>query len=284
MHQKWDNKIKATWNLIKGITENTNFDAFEPDTVKIRILLVLGFATRISNFYKKALSLKEIEEILEDDSFYDDLKNSNYVDIVIIPPDVHELSDEEQFDDDVGLNDASSVDDVVGTLEIRVISKEPNISTNVASTSKKNELNSFLDILLLSGYKALPSERMYWSNNNDLGCPVVKATMSKIATERSVLLDAAIDVSKWPLIMMPYHHWPLCRHTVEKKRRKISVSQLAVIKTYNKSMGDQEIGEENYPEKSLQKSTKWQYRALQCQTGYTTLVKRNSLKTRIREH
>ncbi|KAF2879122.1 hypothetical protein ILUMI_27052 [Ignelater luminosus] len=53
------------------------------------------------------------------------------IDIVIIPPDVDELSGE-QCDDDVGLNDAPSVDDVVGTLEIHAITKEPNKSTNVA--------------------------------------------------------------------------------------------------------------------------------------------------------
>ncbi|KAF2880203.1 hypothetical protein ILUMI_25969 [Ignelater luminosus] len=73
---------------------------------------LLGFATTMSNSYKKALRLKEIEEILKDNSFYDDLENSNNIDTVIIPPDIDELSDE-QFHDNVGRNDAPSVDVVV---------------------------------------------------------------------------------------------------------------------------------------------------------------------------
>ncbi|KAF2904939.1 hypothetical protein ILUMI_01235 [Ignelater luminosus] len=238
--------------------------------------------TKKIRYYKKALSLKEIKEVLEDDFYYDNLEISNNIDIVIILRDVDELS--EEFDDDVRLNDVPSVDEVVKRLEIHAIIKESNISTNPLWEKQKSsyskfenseteyktgsediikkygnhtelfqeilksdvcerivkktvrysaskiesssifstdELNSFLGILLLSGYIALPLERMYWSNDDDLGCPVIKATMNQNRFTNYDAISSLATVHKY------------CR----KKKKKIPVSQPAAIKSYNKSMG-----------------------------------------------
>ena len=41
------------------------------------------------------------------------------------------------------------------------------------------EINKFIGIILLSGYHILPSERSYWSNQPDLGVPIVTGAMSR---------------------------------------------------------------------------------------------------------
>jgi len=43
----------------------------------------------------------------------------------------------------------------------------------------RNEICRLLGILLLSGYHSLPNETDYWSNQPDLGVPVVTASLSK---------------------------------------------------------------------------------------------------------
>ena len=47
-----------------------------------------------------------------------------------------------------------------------------------------DDIKSFLGILLLSGYHKLPSERHYWSNDEDLGVSLVKAAMSRNCFQR----------------------------------------------------------------------------------------------------
>ena len=42
-----------------------------------------------------------------------------------------------------------------------------------------NELKAFIGVLLLSSYHKLPSERYYWSNNEDLGISLVKNALSR---------------------------------------------------------------------------------------------------------
>ena len=46
-------------------------------------------------------------------------------------------------------------------------------------TLSKEELKSFLGILLLSGYHKVPSERHYWSTEEDLGVDIVKNALSR---------------------------------------------------------------------------------------------------------
>ena len=41
------------------------------------------------------------------------------------------------------------------------------------------ELKAFICILLFSSYHKLPSERHYWSNDEDLGVSIVKNAMSR---------------------------------------------------------------------------------------------------------
>ena len=41
------------------------------------------------------------------------------------------------------------------------------------------ELKAFIGILLYSGYSPLPSERMYWSNDDDLSRPIVRQAMTR---------------------------------------------------------------------------------------------------------
>ena len=42
-----------------------------------------------------------------------------------------------------------------------------------------NELKAFIGVLLLSSYHKLPSERYYWSNDEDLGISLVKNALSR---------------------------------------------------------------------------------------------------------
>ena len=60
--------------------------------------------------------------------------------------------------------------------------------TNQFATSDKNdrtflanvdEIGKFLGILIHSGYKSYPEERIYWSNSEGLGCELVKNSMSR---------------------------------------------------------------------------------------------------------
>ncbi|XP_035216457.1 piggyBac transposable element-derived protein 3-like [Stegodyphus dumicola] len=90
-----------------------------------------------------------------------------------MPPDVDELTDEEQFDDDnLG---TPVVSDVAGTLEIRM----PDDNDNPIISDKKKENNSRKRFLILSGYHTLPSERDYWAEADDLGVTIVKNAMTR---------------------------------------------------------------------------------------------------------
>lgn len=54
------------------------------------------------------------------------------------------------------------------------------MSKNDASfTFSIEELKVFLGVLLLSGYRRLPSEEMYWSYDEDVTCPLVRKAMSR---------------------------------------------------------------------------------------------------------
>ena len=49
---------------------------------------------------------------------------------------------------------------------------------NVNFDLHKAELLRFFSIIILSGYHKLPSERDYWSNQPDLGVPIVSEALS----------------------------------------------------------------------------------------------------------
>ena len=208
----------------------------------------------------KALTMNEIAEELqkyEENSDNDDDDNFGYV--IIVPPDVDALTDEEDITDDE-MGDVL-VQDVPGTLEIHTKDNDQNeadefdrpkptkkrklcesvpkwkhvspkyikgrarddhdqshlpemkealeFSTPVeifeelmtpeiydhivketvryATTYKNamdfimtsNELKAFIGVLLLSSYHKLPSERYYWSNDEDLGISLVKNALSR---------------------------------------------------------------------------------------------------------
>ena len=208
----------------------------------------------------KALTMDEIAEELqkyEENSDNDD--DDNFGDVIIVPPDVDALTDEEDIADDE-MGDVL-VQDVPGTLEIHTKDNDQNeadesdrpkptkkrklcksvpkwkhvspkytkgrarddhdqshlremkealeFSTPVeifeelmtpeiydhivketvqyATTYKNamdfimtsNELKAFIGVLLLSSYHKLPSERYYWSNDEDLGISLVKNALSR---------------------------------------------------------------------------------------------------------
>lgn len=67
---------------------------------------------------KNALSLAEVEEIINADDFYRSDEEDN-LDIILIPPTVDEITDEEEVDDDTTLIDAPEIHDAAGTFEIK---------------------------------------------------------------------------------------------------------------------------------------------------------------------
>lgn len=205
---------------------------------------------------RKALTVEEMRDIIEDPNFWvsDDRAT---IDIVVLPPEVDYITDEDEADEDVV--GVAEVRDVPGVLEveeeekIEVIPiskkscKKQRLSTSVALWRKcppkynfpeaefsnieqvkiqklrqdlgsltplqlfekfiteellehirgetiryakcvKNnpdfsidveELKVFLGILLFSGYHHVPSERMFWSRDEDLGIAIVQKAMSR---------------------------------------------------------------------------------------------------------
>ncbi|XP_068243692.1 piggyBac transposable element-derived protein 2-like [Palaemon carinicauda] len=56
-----------------------------------------------------------------------------------------------------------------------------------------DELKTFIGILLFSGYHKVPSERDYWSSEEDLGVPIIQKAMSR---NRFQLLKSVIHFCK----------------------------------------------------------------------------------------
>ncbi|GFW33192.1 piggyBac transposable element-derived protein 2 [Trichonephila clavipes] len=139
--------------------------------------------------------------------------------MIALPPEVDELTDEEGFDDTETLD--PSVRDVAGSIEISVPyenhddHREADLSNKIKNevawnqdqihlrktylehilteTEKyakqwKNkpdfsltieELKTFIGFLIFSGYHTLSSERDYWSDEEDLMVPIVKNSMTR---------------------------------------------------------------------------------------------------------
>ena len=72
------------------------------------------------------------------------------------------------------LFDKTTVDNLVDQTELYAVRDKncPDFSID------KHEMFRFLGILILSGYHTLPEETHYWSNQPDLGVPIVSETMS----------------------------------------------------------------------------------------------------------
>ncbi|XP_072399461.1 uncharacterized protein [Diabrotica undecimpunctata] len=93
---------------------------------------------------KRPLSVKELQAILEDDS---DLEEADEIDAVYIPPLVNVLTDEEDLDDNL-LIEEEALTDIAGTFEIYTRSREeaktPTESILEPSTTrgKKRKVNS----------------------------------------------------------------------------------------------------------------------------------------------
>ena len=60
---------------------------------------------------------------------------------------------------------------------------------NINFDLRKAELLRFFGIIILSGYHKLPSERDYWSNQPDLGVPIVSEA-------RSIIIIIALFISR----------------------------------------------------------------------------------------
>jgi len=85
---------------------------------------------------EKPLSTAELLAILDED---EELLQSEIVDAVYIPPIVDEITDEEDFDDDIREN-VINLPDVTGTYEIHVISPDTSedlVNQSIPSSSKK---------------------------------------------------------------------------------------------------------------------------------------------------
>lgn len=78
--------------------------------------ILYTFVSDMSNYeYKRPLSIAELQALLEEDD--DDLLNADSIDAVYIPPEVDEITDEEDINDEL-LVEEESVADVAGTFEI----------------------------------------------------------------------------------------------------------------------------------------------------------------------
>ncbi|KAF5301629.1 hypothetical protein FQA39_LY10676 [Lamprigera yunnana] len=71
----------------------------------------------------KCLTTREIEDILEDPAFWEDMNNNDVdadeIQIVIVPPEPDELTDIKNFEED-NLENEEEVKDIAGTLEVFV--------------------------------------------------------------------------------------------------------------------------------------------------------------------
>ena len=206
-----------------------------------------------------ALTVEEAINILFQDDEDDEIENA---DVIIIPPDVDELTDEEDISEDI--IEEVSVQDVPGSLEVQVNQQPIENPTKDRGASAKSsrkkrkfcntepiwkhknpeyskvkerseqykenlqeikeslhnlsplelfeklmshgiydhilketvryassyrnkceftlgidELKTFIGILLFSGYHKVPSERDYWSSEEDLGVPIIQKAMSR---------------------------------------------------------------------------------------------------------
>ncbi|KAI4469474.1 transposase is4 [Holotrichia oblita] len=91
--------------------------------------------------FKKALTVQELEAILEEDS---DLEEINEIDAVYVPPDVDSLTDEENLDEDLLAGENLSMD-IVGTIEIHTQALENDNFVEPPpgpSSSKKKKISS----------------------------------------------------------------------------------------------------------------------------------------------
>lgn len=55
---------------------------------------------------------------------------------------------------------------------------------DVSFQLNENDLNTFVGILLLSGYNSLPRTRMYWEKEEDVGIPLVYESMRRSEFEK----------------------------------------------------------------------------------------------------
>lgn len=97
---------------------------------------IIYFGIVMSWKNEKPLSTAELLAILDED---EELLQSEIVDAVYIPPIVDEITDEEDFDDDIREN-VINLPDVAGTYEIHVISPDTSedlVNQSIPSSSKK---------------------------------------------------------------------------------------------------------------------------------------------------
>lgn len=100
-------------------------------------VLKVYFFSRISEYeFKRPLSLQELEALLEEDS---DIEGADEIDAVYIPPPVDTLTDEEDLDDNLLLEEGIATD-IAGTFEVHTRPREdietPTESVSEPSTSK----------------------------------------------------------------------------------------------------------------------------------------------------
>ncbi|XP_076047359.1 uncharacterized protein LOC143028888 [Oratosquilla oratoria] len=220
----------------------------------------MNTASKMAKRQRSALTVERALELLFDEDEEED--TAERADVIIVPPDVDELTDEEDIaEDEMG---EISVQDVPGTLEVHVdrvpIEEHAENKAKAATSSRKkrkfcdsepvwkhktpeyrkvkgrsehhrdclqkmkdnldtlsplelfeklmtpgiyehivketvryasscknmcdftfsvDELKTFIGILLFSGYHKVPSERDYWSSEEDLGVPIIQRAMSR---------------------------------------------------------------------------------------------------------
>lgn len=97
---------------------------------------------------KKYLRIEEVIAILEDEDENEEIAavaSSSNVNVVYIPPDADEISDEEQIDDNV-MNDNGAIDvDIAGTVELEYESEDESENDKIAepTTKRYKSINEF---------------------------------------------------------------------------------------------------------------------------------------------
>lgn len=97
---------------------------------------------------KKYLRIEEVIAILEDEDENEEIAavaSSSNVNVVYIPPDADEISDEEKIDDNV-MNDNGAIDvDIAGTVELEYESEDESENDKIAepTTKRYKSINEF---------------------------------------------------------------------------------------------------------------------------------------------
>lgn len=106
--------------------------------------------------------------------------------------------------------------DMLEYIKEETLRYSQRVKNDTSFTLDIDELKCFIGILLFSGYHQVPSERMYWSTDADLGVPIVQAGMSRTRYAKIKSMLHFADNDKLDKVDRAYKLRPLIEKMNEK--------------------------------------------------------------------